>query len=273
MRTLFLTTISVFFLFTSFSQVELDSNGITKANGKDTMRYKLGNMHIYVFEDEENDIIDAGADDKTSKINEAHWSGLELGVNMLLNAQQNYSFPQNKYWENDPANSFNLNLNLFNTKLPIYKHYIGVVTGFGFNFTQFAFKNNYVLNSNKDSLFGVIDTVFNYSKNKLKASYLQIPLLLEFSSKKGMDGFYFATGVIGGLRLSSKTKREGGYQGKNFEEKIKGTYSLNSFKLDATFRAGYGNCGVFATYALIPLFETEKTVQVHPITFGISWNM
>jgi len=59
---------------------------------------------------------------------------------------------------------------------------------------------------------------------------------------------------------------------KEFQEKLKGTYGLNSFKLDGTVRLGYGSWGAFASYSLLPLFDTAKTTEVYPLTFGLSLN-
>ena len=237
---------------------------------KDTTKYKFGKLNVFVFEDLNSE--DTRLTDEDFKNNKGHWAGLDFGVNVLLNNQLKTNFEKTPYWENNPSTSFNINLNLFEKKFTIYKNYIGITTGLGFNFAQYGFKNNYVLASNKDSVFATIDTVYNYSKNKLKASYLQIPLLLEFNSHAtSHKSFYLSAGVVGGLRLSSKVKREGEWEGKNFEQKMKGVYSLNSFKLDATVRVGYHNFGAFATYALVPLFEQGKTVDVHPVSIGLTF--
>lgn len=218
-----------------------------------------------------NDTIDASPSEEEAERNEAHWNGIDFGVNMLLNDQNTTSFKNNPYWENDPAKSFYINLNFFERKLNIYKNYVGITTGLGFNFMQIGIQNNYIIQSNKDSVYAIEDTVFSYSKNKLKACYLQIPLLLEFNTNKDSDkSVYIAAGVIGGLRLSSKTKREGDVNGMTIDSKIKGVYNLSPFKLDATVRAGYGNWGVFANYSLIPLFATGKTVEVHPFSVGLT---
>jgi hypothetical protein len=273
----FILTLALVFSITSLFAQETTKEEIPKANGKDTSRYKVGNVNIYVFKDpiEEVDTVDASPSEEEAEKNEKHWhdanwEGIDFGVNVLTNGDFGTSFNNNKYWENDPANSFNYNLNLFNRKYSIYRNYIGIVTGVGFNFTQYAFKNNYVIKSNLDSVYAQMDTVFNFSKNKLKATYIQIPLLLEFSSND--NNKYISAGIVGGLRIESKIKREGEFNGKNFHEKSKGTYDLNSFKLDATLRMGVGNVGVYASYALIPLFEVGKTVPVHPFSIGAIWH-
>lgn len=241
----------------------------------DTSKTVIGKIEIVSVNDKvvsahypcSKDTIDASPSEEEIEKNEAHWSGLELGVNTLLNAQNTTSFNNNPYWENDPAKSFSFNFNFAERKFNLYKHYIGLTTGLGFNFNQIGITNNYIIQNNKDSVFGVLDTINNYSKNKLKASYLQIPLLLEFNTNENSNkSFYLAAGVIGGVRLSSKVKREV----ENVEQKVKGVYCLNSFKVDATVRFGYANWGAFATYSLIPLFETSKTVAVHPFSVGLT---
>ncbi len=274
----FILTLAILLSISTLSAQETPKEEIPKANGKDTSRYKVGNVNIYVFKDpiEEVDTVDASPSEEEAEKNEKHWheanwGGIDLGVNVLTNENFGMTFKENKYWENDPANSFNYNLNLFSQKHYIYKNNLGIVSGFGFNFTQYAFKNNYLIKTNIDSVYAQMDTVYNYSKNKLKATYIQIPLLLEFSSND--NNKYISAGIVGGLRIGSKTKREGELNFKNFTEKTKGTYDLNSFKLDATVRVGVGNVGVYATYALIPLFESGKTVQVHPFSIGAIWNM
>ncbi|MES2798511.1 MAG: outer membrane beta-barrel protein [Bacteroidota bacterium] len=202
---------------------------------------------------------------------QAHWAGLEMGFGINMNSDFGTDFQNNQYWENDPAESMQWNWNILEHKFKIYKNYVGITTGLGFNFNQMAFKDNYVLQVNADTLFAVVDTAQTYTKNKLRSNYLTIPLLLELGGKKG-NGFYFATGVIGGIRLSSKIKRQGEIDGKNFREDERGVYGLNPFKLDATVRLGYSWFGLYANYSLVPVFDKDKTVAVHPLTFGLTAN-
>jgi len=246
----------------------------------DTTRMTIGNREVIIItkdggDSEEYDIEFEEDTEEPTKSNksEAHWAGLDLGFTMLMNDNFETSFPNNPYWENDAARSQVWNLNLFEHKFNFGTPYVGLTTGLGFSFTGTAFKDNYVLQSNADTVFATIDTVNIYSKNKLRASYLTVPLLLEFNTNADASrSFYFAAGVVGGVRLTSRIKRNGEFEGREFEERIKGNYGLNSFKLDAAVRMGYGRWGVFANYALIPMFETDRTVNVHPLTFGLTLN-
>ena len=246
----------------------------------DTTKMKVGNKEIIIIthpnEDFDLDSEDDSEDEspKRKRKSDAHWAGVDLGFTMLMNDNFNTGFATTPYWKNDPARSIVWNLNLLEHKFNFGTPFVGLTTGVGFSFTSVAFRDGYIINSSADSLFAVLDTVNTYSKNKLKASYLTIPLLLEFNTNTNTDkNFYLAAGVVGGVRMTSKIKRNGEFaDGKEFEEREKGTYSLSPFKLDAALRMGYGSFGVFANYSLLPLFESGKTVEVYPLTFGLSLN-
>lgn len=239
----------------------------------DTVRMNIGTREVIIIKSSSTTVVDVEGGEKKKKeySNDGRWAGVDFGINMLMNNQFQTKFPADKHWENDPSKSFNWNLNLFDRRINLYKDYVGITTGLGFNFTQVGFKNNRLLKENADSIWSVIDTVNNYSKNKLRATYLQVPLLLEFNTNSDPDkSFHFLAGVIGGVRIGSsmKTKIASG----NTKERTKGTFGLNPFKLDATVRAGYGDWGIYANYALISMFDKEKTTEVYPLSFGISFS-
>lgn len=253
----------IFFLF-----------GYAKAQEEpDTTRIQLKEKLILIINnDKNNDTIDAEPDKQTLKRVEAHWAGIEFGPTMLLNGAMKSSFPNDKHWENDPGKSFSWNLNFAEYKFKIYKNYIGITTGLGFNWTQIGLKNN-LLYANSDSLWVVGDTVNDYKKNKLRAIYLTAPLMLEICSNGESDkGFYLAAGVIGGVRIGSSTKQVIEEDKAKLRTKTKGVYGLNAFRLDAAVKLGYKDIGVFANYNLLPLFDTDKTVAVYPLTFGLTVN-
>jgi len=244
----------------------------------DTMRMKFGKTQVVIISSSEDELevnVEGGEEEepKSNRKSEAHWSGLDFGFMMLMDENMENDFSDNPYWKNDAARSQVWNLNLFEHKFNFGTPYVGLTTGLGFSWKSVAFKNDYIIQSTADSTFALIDTVNQYSKNKLKASYLTVPLMLEFNTSADEDkSFYLAAGVVGGVRLTSKTKRQGEFEGKEFKEKVKGQYNLNPFQLDAAVRVGYSNWGVFANYSLLPLFEQGTTVDIYPLTFGLSLN-
>lgn len=211
-------------------------------------------------------------EDKGPEIS-AHWAGIDFGPTILLNDNMKSSFPSDPQWENDPGKSFSWNFNVFEHKFPIYRNYIGITTGLGFNLTGIGLRQN-VLNVNTDSLWATVDTVSNFNKNKLRAFYLTAPLMVEICSNGDGDddGFYLAAGIVGGVRIGSSVKTRVDTDTREMNEKTKGTYALNAFKLDAAVRLGYDHWGVFANYNVLPLFDTDKTAAVYPLTFGLSFN-
>ena len=278
MKKVYITFAVLMGFTTAFAQeTELD---------KDTTRLNLGGTTILIIEEEEEfEEGDEGfeqideieefneEEEKKSKKSEPHWAGLDFGFNLLAGEGLDNSFTDNPYWRNDIPQSQVWNLNILEHKFNFGTPHVGLTTGLGFNFTSVAFNNNYVINSTADSVFAVIDSTTTYSKNKLKATYLTVPLMLEFNTSADEDkSFYLAAGVVGGVRIASKIKRKGEIEGKRFTQKEKGAYGLNPFKLDAAVRMGYSNFGVFASYSLLPLFETGQTVDIYPLNFGLSLN-
>ncbi|MFN5418092.1 MAG: outer membrane beta-barrel protein [Flavobacteriia bacterium] len=247
----------------------------------DTTKINMGENEIWIIKKPKTntptitDTIDAAPhlDDEDDENHEGHWGGINFGTTMLMNSAMKSSFPNNSFLENDPAKSFYWDLNFMDYKFNVYKHYVGITTGMGVNFTQIGIKDNQILRSNSDSLWLINDTINTYSKNKLRGTYLQIPLLLEFNTKADDEkSFYVAAGVIGGVRVGSALIQKIDNDNSNNKLKTRGTYGLNPFKCDATLRVGYGDWGIFANYALLPLFDTKLTDEAYPLTFGLSMN-
>ncbi|MDX2359545.1 MAG: outer membrane beta-barrel protein [Crocinitomicaceae bacterium] len=205
---------------------------------------------------------------------EAHWAGLDFGFTMLMDDGFENKFTNNPYWKNDPAKSQVWNINFLEYKFDIAREYFGFTTGLGLSFASISFNDNYVLMETPDTLFAEIDSVYTYTKNKLKASYLTIPLLFEINTNaRASKSFYFAFGVIGGVRMTSRVKRKGEFDGRKFTQSENGRWGLNAFKLDGAVRFGYGDWGAFVTYGILPLFDSGKTIPIHPLSFGLSFNI
>jgi hypothetical protein len=239
----------------------------------DTTHISLKKKDVYIVDKVIKDTVDAAPEKEEKPERDGHWGGIDFGPTILLNSSGGTSFPMDKQWENDPGKSFYWNINIIDHRFNVYKHFVGITTGFGINYTQVGIRNNKILLENSDSLWLVQDTINSYRKNKLRATYLQIPLLLEFNTNADDDkSFYFATGVIGGVKVGSALIQKIDRDNYDSKQKFRGDYALNSFKLDATARLGYGDWGLFVNYALMPLFDENKTSTVYPLTFGATLN-
>jgi TonB family protein len=216
--------------------------------------------------DDENEI---------TKRYDAHWAGFDIGSLILMSKGFNSTFENNPYWENNIGKSSSVNLNLLEYKLPIVKQYLGLTTGLGLAFSTVGFGDNYLLYHDQDTVFAVKDNLQSYRNNSLTATYLTVPLLLEFSTKaQQKKSFYVAAGVVGGLRIGSYTTKTGKYEnGDRFQNVVRSKYNLNPVTLDATLRAGYGWIGLYASYQLNSLFKNNKTVDVFPFKVGVTFNV
>ena len=285
MKTILLTMLSLM-AFNLSAQTEEGIKTIkikTEVDPADTTRFVVGETEFIII-NHGNDNIDTvlvdGKKEKSITIGDkdkcdgcaefGHWSGFEIGINSMLNSAGGLNFGTDKFLEIDPAESFNFAFNIAQFELPFKTQYVGLVTGLGFEHSRFGFKNNYVLDYNENSTFGVMDTTKNFSKNQLRAWYFHVPVLLQFNtSKYHSNNIHLAVGVVGAVRMTSKTVQEFDVHGGEQEDIAKRKYNLNPYKLTATARLGYKNIGVFANYSMLSLFEEGKTEGAFPLTFGI----
>jgi hypothetical protein len=59
---------------------------------------------------------------------------------------------------------------------------VNLVTGIGFGFNTYQFKNPIRLNPDSSFTNYFKDSTITFDKNKLKTSYVQIPLMIEFNT-------------------------------------------------------------------------------------------
>ena len=216
---------------------------------------------------------------KTGINKNANWSSFDFGVGMLFTPEWENNFSAQPYLDFDPAKSWTFNLNFFEHYFGIAgkeKQNFGIVTGLGFNLSHFGYNRNYTIVYDADSIFGFMDDNRKYSRNRIRASYLQIPALLQFNikgGKKSEDNFHLSMGVVGGVRIGSRLTQRYIQNSEEFNIKDKrGQYFFNPFKADATIRLGYSDFGAFVSYNLIPLFNTNVVEPVHNLSFGLMLN-
>lgn len=213
-------------------------------------------------------------EEETDKLFEPNWAGVELGLIQLINASGGTTFDQHQYWENKMGKSWNFNYNLAEYKFPLFKQYLGIATGIGYSLKGIGLNTTYQLVHSPDSVYA-IDGLSNLKTNKLTSHYINIPLLLEFATKKDTkNNFYVSAGVIGYWRFSSYLVQKGtDFNGDNFTHFTYSNYNLSRFNLEGTVRAGYSYVGLFAGYQLTSLFKKNETVGVYPFRIGLSINV
>ncbi len=201
-----------------------------------------------------------------------NWAGFGIGVNGWTSGGS-FILPKNqKYMELNYGKSLNFQLNPLEKDIHIYKNYVNLVVGLGFEWSQYEFRNRTKLNPDSSYTSGIIDSsnVFNYRKNRFKTTFVNVPVLLEFNtSKNPHKAFHIAFGVIGGYKLGSRTRQVLELKGEDIKLIRKDNYNLNPFRVNAHASIGYNNFTLYADYALTPLFESGRGPELFPFTFGV----
>lgn len=263
---------------TGIGSVRESKSGDGEETARDTTKLKLGKKKYVIIGDDSEDQFDEkrfSKKDSLKKYNEEfkHWAGIEIGVNGLLDYNNSLDVPEEaQFLELNYAKSIHFGLNLLEKNFHIYKNYINLVTGFGFDFKHYALKNNVTLNSNAAYLEASDDLV-KYDKNTLNISYIKAPLMLEFNTgKNSHKNLHIAAGAQFEYRIHSVLKQKYDLDDKHNKIKQRDDFNLESFLYAATARIGYNNVTLFANYGLNRLFKKDKGPQVYPLTAGVNLN-
>lgn len=258
--------------------ISADANGTTTVTtttkGDSVKRYTFNGRYEVIVHEKK-------AEDTTSfnyikrhryPVRKQNWAGVELFENGYLTPNNDITLDaKDDYMSlNYGMKNLGCNLNLFEKDFRMAKGRLQFVTGLGFSWNLYSLKNKTVLNPDSSYTGYAYNTAGSYSKNKLRESFVTVPLLFELNtSKRDSRNFHIAAGVIGGVKLGSSTKQYYTMLGHEFHDLKHDDYNLFPFKLDATVRVGYGNLTMFATYSLTPLFEYGKGPELYPFTVGI----
>jgi len=208
-----------------------------------------------------------------------HWAGFELGLNNYVDKNNNFDLPvyangqKASFMDLNPTHSWAFALNFLEYNIPLIKKYVGLTTGMGLEWNGYYFKNNVKLTERNDSIVGIDPgNGISYAKNKLRTTYLNIPLIFEIQIPTGENHrmFYIAAGVVGGVRLWSSMRYLYSKDGYSYDEVADGDYQLNTFRYGFTARIGYGALKLFANYEVTPLFKTGNGPELHPVTIGLT---
>lgn len=218
-----------------------------------------------------------------------YWSGLDIGVNTLMDADGNTNLQGDAaFMRIDEARSRFFSINFMEQKIEFGSHHVGLLTGLGWEFTNYHLKNNVLLAYNADSIYGIPVETPEFRKNKLRQMGLRVPLMLEFNTKRaplpseeairagkksGFDrkgNFHLAAGVVGTWYFDTMYKQKYTLEGERRKDRDKGDLLLLPYRAAASVRLGYGGFNVFAEYALTPLFRGGRGPELTPLNVGIT---
>ena len=232
----------------------------------DTVKVNLG-QRDYVITDNG---VKIEKHDKKPKFN-GHWAGFELGVNGLLNKDMKIDYPAwYDFMDLNYAKSIAVSINFFEQNINLISQRLGLVTGMGISWNNYRFSNKNTVLTHDGEFNGYYDVnpARSYEKSKLVATYLRVPLMLEYqtNSKMKANSFHISGGVVGAVKIGSHSKIV--YDGN--KSKDRNDFYINPFKVDAIAKIGWGVINLYGTYSLTELFRNNKGPVAYPFEIGIT---
>jgi hypothetical protein len=228
---------------------------------------------------------------KNSKVSTS-WFELDLGFSNY-NDQTNYvNANSSGYLVNRPGSpnlgagdfrlrtgkSVNVNIWFFMQRLSLIKNYVNLKYGMGLELNNYRYKSAISYRENgfipysgglqTSNAFIFRDSIA-FSKNKLAADYLTVPIMLNFVSnpnnpKKGISGSF---GVSAGYLYSQRNKQKSDARNKQTN---KGEYDMERFKLSYIGELGLGPVKLYGSYS--PTSMYENGLDMRPFTIGIRFS-
>ena len=158
--------------------------------------------------------------------------------------------------------SVNVNILIFMQRLNMIKHVVNLKYGFGVELNNYRYRDNirYLTDPTK-----VIMDSISYSKNKLAADYITVPLMLNFNFTPNLqDGFGFSIGASAGYLYSARQKLISSESGK---QKTHDDLDLRPWKISWIAELQLGPVKLYGSYATQSMFK--KGLNQVPYTVGI----
>lgn len=253
---------------------------IVEENG-DSVIVGLGKRGISIVEDGDGVRINVlDMDERRSKPKrkkfDAHWAGIEVGLNNYLTPDFSMVLPSDQYYMDlNTGKSWNWNINVIDFGVPLGTSYVGLVSGLGFEFINYNFNGQNSIMKDPDT-GETVEYIPPYAgfitKSKLNIAYMTIPLLAEFQIPVDRGRIRISTGVIGGLKLWSNAKIKYTEAGDKSKEKNKSDFNMSPLRWGVTARVGYKWIGVYANYYMTSLFKPTMGPELYPFAVGLTFN-
>jgi len=288
MKQLLLSLLGLVLCFAGMAQSDT-----TKPQSADTI--KVGNMIIIkkhdgkenkeekTKEDRDDDDDDVNIEIKKRKEYKksnvsTNWLILDLGFSNV-NDLTNYSsaatqqFMQNV---NGGANenalslrngkSINVNIWFFMQRVNLIKHVVNLKYGLGLELNNYRYEKNIRYDANNPNR--MYSDSISFSKNKLAADYITMPVMLNFNfAPKRKKTYGISAGVSAGYLYASRQKLKSDLRGK---EKIKNDFNLEPWKISAIGEVNLGVVNLYGSYALNNLHKNG--LEQTPYNFGIRFS-
>jgi hypothetical protein len=246
-------------------------NIINKSEG--SLDYGTKNWESVLDGDFKKTKISIEKSPKKLKPIENNWWILDLGfanyINEAPSSIQISGQPNASVLKLNNGKSSNVNIWILQQKVNLYNHQLNLKYGIGFEMFNFRFDQPISFRNDIPGKVKLDD--INFTKNKLYANYLTVPLQLNFNpSPMNRKGFYASIGMSAGYLIGSKNKQISEERGKRKET---GNFNLNDIRFATIGELGIGGIRIYGSYGLTNLFNDKLTnLNVTPYTVGFRFS-
>ena len=223
-----------------------------------------------------------------SNISTASWI-VDLGFSNWIDKTNYASATANSFIVNKPGTpdlvendfklktvkSVNVNIWFFMQRLNLVKHYVNLKYGLGIELNNYRFKSDVSLKEGGFNPYNSLQNIshpfvfrdsISFSKNKLAADYITIPVMLNFRTNKDYSdkGISLSAGVSAGYLYNSRNKQKSSERGKL---KNHGDYDLGKWKFSYIAELGLGPAHLYGSYSPKSIFQNG--LDYRPYNVGI----
>jgi len=174
--------------------------------------------------------------------------------------------------------SININIWLFMQKYALVKNNVSLIYGLGMELNNYSFRSPISFKENgtipysggqqTNAPFVFRDSI-SFSKNKLAADYVTVPLMLNFATTKKSGKLILSAsfGISAGYLYSQRNKQISNERGK---EKNKGEYDMEKFKISYIGDIGLGPVRLYGSYSPKTIFE--RGLDLKPFNIGVRFS-
>lgn len=193
-----------------------------------------------------------------------HFALIELGTNMLVNTDYSAYTPEEAsalMFGN--YKSVNCNINLLTINAPLNRTRSLVASmAFGFAYENYTFANPATMEF-RDGMMRPVMLDQSIKKSKLRASYIHIPVVLDWNIRRG---FFISAGFNFDILMSSALKY------KFPKTKIRHETGLAPIQAGVTARIGWNRLYAYFNYSLVDMYRHNVGPRGHRLSAGVGFS-
>ena len=155
---------------------------------------------------------------------------------------------------------------------PIKTSNFSFAAGVGIGTSSIFFKNQKVIIGDTTKYVQFVDDMDAYKRFKLSLAYAEAPFELRyFSNKENRNkGVKAAIGLKVGALINAHTKGHRVFENKPINDKVSTKRFMETWRMAATARVGYGNFSVYGAYHLNTLYRVGSGPEgITPFSIGV----